>query len=385
MQKSKIRVLCFHPALAPYRLDFFNLLSERVDLDVVFLQKNLFSQNFDQGALLAQAKFRYRYLTTGFDFHCRVFRFGVGRVLHEIDPDVVLSYEASPVTLALCLRSRFAKWALWTCMDDSPQLVASRTGLRRVIRDWVIRHCNGVIVPSKLAEKEYVRCCSLLAGRTQFAAIPIIYDERRFRRNEDRTFRLAAEWRQKNLRDDELAAFFIGRLSPEKNVKWLLERVADTRWPVNLRLFLIGSGAQQDELRSLAKKKSPDGRIRFLGRHEGQQLQTFIAAQDIFILPSRTEPFGAVVSESLHWGAPCLISENVGARSLINGLNGRVFDLNDDGADFYAKLDSIVKGLTKWEGWRPSCLSVKLDERIDQFVELMGDAFTVRDDVYENS
>ena len=30
---DKLRVLCFHPALAPYRLDFFNRLAELVDFE----------------------------------------------------------------------------------------------------------------------------------------------------------------------------------------------------------------------------------------------------------------------------------------------------------------------------------------------------------------
>ena len=77
----KIKVLCFHPALAPYRVDFFNLLSEKVDLEVVFLMDNLKNQKLDQSVLKSRSKFKYRTLTAGFELMGRHFRFGVSRLI----------------------------------------------------------------------------------------------------------------------------------------------------------------------------------------------------------------------------------------------------------------------------------------------------------------
>lgn len=373
MQMSKIKILCFHPALAPYRLDFFNLLAERVDLEVVFVQENLFSQCFDRRNLLAQAKFRCRYLTTGFTICRRVVRLGIGRVLREVKPDVVLAYEASPVTLELCIRRRFAKWKLWTSMDDSPVQVARRAGLRRVLRDWVIRHCDGVVVPSKLAVNEYARCCSSADARTQYAEVPIIYDECRLRQNAREVFRLAADWRRANLKPNEHAAFFIGRLSPEKNLKWLLERAADPRWPRDLRLFIVGSGREEGELVAFAGTGCPEGRVQFLGRKDGLQLYVLMAAQDIFILPSISETFGAVVSESLHWGARCLVSENVGAKSLIDVKNGAIFTFGGRDEDFHDKLNFVLKEALTWDDVRPSKLPIDLRVCVARMVERMKD------------
>lgn len=257
-------------------------------------------------------------------------------------------------------------------MDDSPVLVAGRTGLRRIVRDWVIRHCDGVMVPSELAANEYARYCSSAADRTQFAAVPIIYDERHFRKDEDEVFRLAAAWRRANLKPNERAAFFVGRLSPEKNLKWLLGRAADTRWPSDLRLFIVGSGIQEDELVAFAREECTVGRVQFLGRQEGVQLYALMAAQDIFILPSRSEPFGAVVSESLHWGGPCFVSENVGAKALINDANGEVFRLQDAGTDFHHKLLKMAGELPGWKSGRASRMGFKLDECISGLVKAMS-------------
>ena len=59
----KKKLLIFHPALAPYRVDFFNALGRLYCCKIVFLTHNNANQNFDQEALLANATFQARYRT----------------------------------------------------------------------------------------------------------------------------------------------------------------------------------------------------------------------------------------------------------------------------------------------------------------------------------
>ena len=152
-----MKILCFHSALAPYRLDFFNLLAEKADLKILFLQTNLHTQKFDQNALRGQLHCKYGELTHGFDIRQRCLRWGVWNAIKAESPDVLLSYEASPVTLLLVLYKKlfFRNLKVWTFMDDSPEQVRSRTGLRRIIRDWVVKNADCIIVPSAQAAAAY--------------------------------------------------------------------------------------------------------------------------------------------------------------------------------------------------------------------------------------
>ena len=47
---------------------------------------------------------------------------------------------------------------------------------------------------------------------------------------------------------------------------------------------------------------------------------------NFFILPSRYEPFGAVVNEALIYGCPVVASKYIGALDFINSENGIIFD-----------------------------------------------------------
>ena len=197
-----MKILCFHPALAPYRLDFFNLLAEKADLKILFLQTNLHTQKFDQNALRGELKCRHEELTRGFDLRSRCIRFGIRSAIKAESPDIVLSYESSPVTLLLILYKKifYKKLKIWTSMDDSSEQVRSRTGLRRVIRDWVVKNADCIIVPSAQAAAAYPTSSHQPPATNHqplttnhqrlttnhFSIIPIIHDTRTMRKNAER-------------------------------------------------------------------------------------------------------------------------------------------------------------------------------------------------------
>lgn len=355
----KMKVLCFHPALAPYRIDFFRLLAKNVDLRLVLMITNLRTQKFDQEKLRKALPIPISYARK-FAICSRDIPIGCVSQVRCGKPDVVLTYECSPITILMILARKFLRlrFRLWTSFDDSPDLVVVRSGLRRIIRDWVMRSVDGVVVPSELAEAAY-RSCVKLSRNIKFSVVPIIHDVKAARAKEGLVFELAEKWRTDHLKAGEKMALFVGRLTKVKNLEWLADRAKDVDWPANVRLFVVGDGDQREALK---------GRLTLLGRYEGDDLDTLFAATDLLILPSTFEPFGAVVSESLQWGAPALVSSCVGAKSLIqNDACGRVFEVNDK-EDFYAKLKNLVENLPLWSKERKSLESVSLQDAVDMLV-----------------
>lgn len=85
---------------------------------------------------------------------------------------------------------------------------------------------------------------------------------------------------------------------------------------------------KEGELKKLAAKYD---NIYFAGRFEGDELYAWYNVGQIFTLPSRLEPFGAVTNEALVAGCQCLVSRNAGSNCLINnGVNGYVIDPRDE-------------------------------------------------------
>lgn len=321
-----MKILCFHPALAPYRVDFFNLLAEKAEVEILFLQRNLFTQSFNQEALRGRLKCKYGELLRGFDVRQRCFRFGVLKAIREFGPDVILSYEASPVTLQLCLLKKLGilKAEIWTMMDDSPIQVRSRCGMRRVIRDWTVRNVSRVIVPSQSVATTYIQVLKS-KPQTRFSPIPIIHDTATIRRNATKVYEMGRKWRlEKCPAVWERLMLFVGRLAEIKNLPWIIDRVAEL--PETTGFVLVGDGPQEPELKRYVAERGLSDRVLFAGRKEGDELYSIMAGSDLLALASKSEPFGAVVAEGLSWGTPCLVSDNCGAVSLVeDGMNGAVF------------------------------------------------------------
>ncbi|MBN2661207.1 MAG: glycosyltransferase family 4 protein [Tannerellaceae bacterium] len=116
---------------------------------------------------------------------------------------------------------------------------------------------------------------------------------------------------------------YVGRLSPEKNLNFLIE--VFNKLP-ELTLNIIGFGPEEDKLRSLSNKN-----ILFWGAVENTKLTSIYQENDVFILPSAVEPWGMVVEEALNNGLPVLVSDKVGCADeiVIPGKNGLVFKSND--------------------------------------------------------
>ena len=356
----KIKVLCFHPALAPYRVDFFNLLSEKVDLEVVFLMDNLKNQKLDQSVLKSRSKFKYRTLTAGFELRGRHFRFGVSRLIRETKPDVVISYESSPVTMYLCLLKKFSSWRLWTSMDEAAVTIRNRKGIRAYVRNAVLRCCDGVMVPSA----ESAQALREFSLGLSTAAVPIIHDIAAIRAEESVVIDAGREWRNGLPPSWRRVLLFVGRLAPVKNLLWLLERMAGL--PRDTGLVLVGDGPMRDELLAAVEKLGLSGRVRFDGKVEGNEVYKRMAAADLLVLPSIFEPYGAVVGEALQWGTPVLVSGQVGAKALVNDSNGVVFDVADI-ASFNGKVERAL--CINADG--ASLLSVLLEDAVEKFAAEM--------------
>ena len=113
---------------------------------------------------------------------------------------------------------------------------------------------------------------------------------------------------------------YVGRLSPEKNLEFLIR--AFSKLP-ELTLNIVGFGPQEEYLKSLAGTN-----VVFHGAVANAELPKFYRANDVFVLPSKSEPWGMVVEEALNNGVPVLVSDRVGCAEEVvrDGENGLVFE-----------------------------------------------------------
>ncbi|WP_204154034.1 glycosyltransferase family 4 protein [Leptolyngbya sp. CCY15150] len=127
---------------------------------------------------------------------------------------------------------------------------------------------------------------------------------------------------------------YVGRLSPEKNLRRFLQaydRYRQQAGAIAWDLVMVGSGPQEAELQTLAQQL--DLTVHWAGFQQLADLPAYYQAAAALVLPSLSEPWGLVVNEAMAAGLPILASTQCGCVPdlVFPGINGALFSPWDVG------------------------------------------------------
>lgn len=133
----------------------------------------------------------------------------------------------------------------------------------------------------------------------------------------------------------EFVAGYVGRLTPEKNVRALalVESALARAGVENFRLLVAGDGGEAGWLRRNLR------RAEFTGVLRGERLADAYANMDVFVFPSHTDAYGNVVQEALASGVPAVVSNSGGPRHIVeHGRTGLVTKDDEELAEGVVEL-----------------------------------------------
>lgn len=127
------------------------------------------------------------------------------------------------------------------------------------------------------------------------------------------------------LSEDDIAVFFVGRLSEEKNPDVFVDiakKLAQLKDRKNIKFFMIGDGGMRKQIEDLIESSGVKN-ISYLGYKS--EVAKYLSAADIFVLPSSIEGFPLSILEAMSMRL-AVIASDVGAVAevLDNGVDGFV-------------------------------------------------------------
>jgi glycosyltransferase involved in cell wall biosynthesis len=137
---------------------------------------------------------------------------------------------------------------------------------------------------------------------------------------------------------------FASKLQARKHADHLLEAYANfisTRDPRDAPyLVIVGDGDQRVALEAHTRELGLEN-VRFAGFRNQSQLPRFFQLADVFVLPSRHEPWGLIVNEAMAAGCPVIVSTDVGSHAdlVTDGIEGCVFPVGD--------IDALTQALER--------------------------------------
>lgn len=146
---------------------------------------------------------------------------------------------------------------------------------------------------------------------------------------------------------------FAGNLVPTKGVDVLAEAFFAALDDGSAdRLVLVGDGPLAADVRSRVEAHAasfehadPTGRVTLTGRLHQRDLARWMAAADVFVLPSRNEGLGLVLLEAMACGTPCVGSEVGGIPEVLDApACGRLVPPEDPAALAAAIAEVLATG-----------------------------------------
>ena len=128
---------------------------------------------------------------------------------------------------------------------------------------------------------------------------------------------------------------FVGRLRPEKNVRFLkeIETALNKANIEDYEFLVVGEGGERKWLENNLHHAELTGEI------FGEELAQTYANMDLFVFPSQTDAFGNVVLEAMSSGVPSVVMKKGGPKFLIrHGENGFVADGEKDFIETVVRL-----------------------------------------------
>jgi glycosyltransferase involved in cell wall biosynthesis len=126
----------------------------------------------------------------------------------------------------------------------------------------------------------------------------------------------------------ELVIGYLGRLSGEKGLRFLIDAVHELADELPMKLLIVGDGPQQSELEEIVDSLGLSDRVVFAGFQTDPE--AWLPAFDVSVLPSLTEGTPVALLEAMAARVP-LIATNVGGvpQVIADGTNGLLVPAGD--------------------------------------------------------
>ena len=138
------------------------------------------------------------------------------------------------------------------------------------------------------------------------------------------TARIRKEARMRlGISSDEFILLFVGQHIWEKNLAFLLESLSTIR-ELPFRMFFIGTGYAEADLKQLAASLNLTDKVTFMGvLTEREELKRYYASADLFLFPSLYDNAPLVVREAAALQTPSVLIEGSTCAEIVNdGVNG---------------------------------------------------------------
>lgn len=174
--------------------------------------------------------------------------------------------------------------------------------------------------------------------------------------------------------DKDSYILFLGRLVPEKGIRYLIEAFKDVK--TDKKLVIAGGSSDTDEfMQELKELSRGDSRIMFTGFVQGQILEELYSNAYVYSLPSDLEGMPLSLLEAMSYGNCCLVSDIAECAEVVEDKAVLFQKSNVDALKYKLQMlcdDAAIVNSYKADASDFICDKYSWDDVVDRTLKLYG-------------
>lgn len=332
---------------SPYRVRYFNLLSEQCELTVLY-EKGKSDERNEQWIEKSNKKYEEVFLkgiSTSVDQAMSI------QVLKYLKRDfwdyIVICGISSPTEVIAIEWCKICK--IPYCIEGDGAFVKTGTGIRERVKRRLIKDAFLCFSTCSNHDEYYMKYG---ADKEKIVRYPFSSIMEKDIDNSSCDYIAKKKLRDKLNMKEETIIVSVGQFIYRKGFDLLIQAAKDM--PQNVGVYIVGGEASEEYLKLIKEMSLMN--VTFVGFKSKEELKNYYQAADFFVLPTREDIWGLVVNEAMASGLPCITTNrcNAGLELIKEGENGYIVPVDD-----VQNLNSAMKKmLDTAEGMREATLEI---------------------------
>lgn len=302
---------------APYKVSFFDLLSRKIDLTVVYEREKASNRDEEWKSNLNR-NYKEIYIKGKEIGVESSFSFGIINILKKNKYDLIMMNGYSSPTCILAIAYMVAHRIKYTIVCDG-MLPKSDTITKKMLKTFMIKNAMNCLSSGHVTDMQLLRYG---AERKNIYRYPFgsLRETDVSMSEHDKSY-----YRSLIGCNSSKVILFVGQFIERKGVDILFEALDSIN--DDFTLYMIGGSKEQAKL----FKGYDNKHIVYCGFKSFKELSAYYKAADIFVLPTREDIWGLVINEAMMHGLPVITTKCCGAGlEMITQDSGYIINKSDE-------------------------------------------------------
>lgn len=356
-----MKVLYLTNIPAPYKVEFFDILGEEVELTVLYERKYAANRDKDWKSNIKQS-FQSVFLK-GIKFGEEdAICFSIFKILQKKEYDfLIISGYSTPTSMMAIAFCKIKGIPYFLSFDGG--LCEKDYGIKKIVKKNLICGATGYLCPSKKV-KQYVLGLGVTESKIHMFPFSSV-------KKENVLTHILKETKKEELRQElgivgKHVILSVGSFIHRKGFDILLEALQYVQ--TDMEVYLIGGEANEQYWDILKKHNLKN--VHFLKFMQYEQLKKYYLAADVFVLPTREDIWGLVINEALANALPVITTDRCGAglELIEDGLNGYIVK-SDQPDELAKKIDEVLQNPVKRAEMSESALQTAISYTLENMAK----------------